>query len=200
VFAGYERAPKPVLAELSAGTVEVAGSPVVEHGYLALPREARVELRGENGAGKSTLLAALFQRNLVGAGLVHVAQEISEREAAEGLDWLRGLAREERGHVLSVVAALGLDPERLLATAKPSPGEARKLAIARALARKAFGLLLDEPTNHLDLPSVERLQAALSAYPGSLLLVTHDDAFASALTDTVWEIRDRRVHTSTREP
>jgi ATPase subunit of ABC transporter with duplicated ATPase domains len=199
VFAGYERAQKPVLTELAAGVVEVAGSPLLEHRYLALARDARVELRGENGAGKSTLLAALFSRNLVGAGLVHVPQEISEHEAKLLLDWLRGLARDERGHVLSVVAALGLDPDRLLATSAPSPGEARKLAIARALARKAFGLLLDEPTNHLDLPSVERLQAALSAYPGALLLVSHDEAFASALTDTVWEIRQRELHSFTRE-
>ncbi len=43
VFAGYERAPKPVLAELQAGTLDVAGSPLVEHGCLALPREGRVE-------------------------------------------------------------------------------------------------------------------------------------------------------------
>jgi ATPase subunit of ABC transporter with duplicated ATPase domains len=199
VFARYERAPKPVLAALDAGAIELGGTLLLEHGYLAFERDARIELRGPNGAGKSTLLERLYGKNLLGEGLLYVPQEITEHEASLSLARLRGLARDERGYVLSIVAALGLDPDRLLATSTPSPGEARKLAIASALARNAFGLVLDEPTNHLDLPSIERLEAALSAYPGALLLVTHDDAFASALTGTVWEIGGRRIHTYSRE-
>jgi ATPase subunit of ABC transporter with duplicated ATPase domains len=61
----------------------------------------------------------------------------------------------------------------------PSPGEARKLLLALGLDRHAWALVLDEPTNHLDLPTVERLEAALADYPGAILLVTHDDAFAA---------------------
>jgi ATPase subunit of ABC transporter with duplicated ATPase domains len=78
----------------------------------------------------------------------------------------------------------------------PSPGEARKLALAFGLARQVWALVLDEPTNHLDLPSIERLEAALSEYPGALVIATHDDAFAGRCTDTVWEIRDGRIFVS----
>jgi ATPase subunit of ABC transporter with duplicated ATPase domains len=83
-----------------------------------------------------------------------------------------------------IFAALGSDPERISGRrdAAFSPGEAKKLLLAFALERQVWALVLDEPTNHLDLPSIERLEAALADYPGCVLLVTHDDAFATALT------------------
>ncbi len=83
-----------------------------------------------------------------------------------------------RGRVLTVLAALGVDPDRLLASRSLSPGEARKLMLAFALGRQVWALVLDEPTNHMDLPGVERLEAALATYPGALLLVSHDEVFA----------------------
>jgi len=88
---------------------------------------------------------------------------------------LRGMDPEERGRVLGVAATLGIDPERVLVSDAPSPGEARKLALARLLVAEASVLVLDEPTNHLDLPSIERLGDALADWPGACLLVTHDD-------------------------
>ena len=56
------------------------------------------------------------------------------------------------------------------------------MALASGLGMHAWALILDEPTNHLDLPTIERLESALSAFPGCLVLVTHDDAFAKAVT------------------
>jgi ATPase subunit of ABC transporter with duplicated ATPase domains len=94
---------------------------------------------------------------------------------------------------MSLVAALGVEPRALLASAQPSPGEARKLAIALGLSRQVYGCLLDEPTNHLDLPSIERLESALAAYPGALLLVTHDARLAASCTNVSWCIEDRRI-------
>src|SRR5207244_3651519 len=55
-----------------------------------------------------------------------------------------------------------------------SGGERNRVALARLLARPFNVLLLDEPTNHLDIPAREALQAALKAFPGVVLLVTHD--------------------------
>ncbi len=89
--------------------------------------------------------------------------------------------------MLSVFSALGSDPERILGRRAEdaqalSPGEAQKLALASGLGRHAWALVLDEPTNHLDLPTIERLEHALLGYPGCIVLVTHDDAFARAVT------------------
>jgi ATPase subunit of ABC transporter with duplicated ATPase domains len=95
--------------------------------------------------------------------------------------------------VLSLVAALGSEPARLLASADPSPGEARKLCLALGMGRHAWALVLDEPTNHLDLPTVERLEAALAAYRGALLLVTHDARLGERLTTTRWEVGNGTV-------
>ena len=61
-------------------------------------------------------------------------------------------------------------------------------------ARGVNLLVLDEPTNHLDLAAVEQLEAALEAYTGTLLLVTHDRRMLEAVTLTRrWDVEDGRV-------
>ena len=194
VFVGYVRSPNPWLFTLDvpavrAGEVELLG-PV----NLSVGRQARVRVEGPNGAGKSTLVRALLEHARVPLERVlYLPQDVGAGEARATLDAVRTLPPEERGRVLSLVAALGVDPERLLASEQPSPGEARKLLIARGLGQHAWALVLDEPTNHLDLPSIERLEAALREYPGALLLVTHDAAFAHACTTESWRVEHGRV-------
>ncbi|WP_242337459.1 ATP-binding cassette domain-containing protein [Anaeromyxobacter sp. SG66] len=177
---GFERAPRPVLLALDADVVRAGPAPVLRDVHVRLRREARVRVEGPNGAGKTTLVEALLAGStLPPEKLLHLPQELPPGAGARLLEEVRALAPEPKGRVLSLVAALGSDPARLLASRDPSPGEARKLLLALGLGRHAWALVLDEPTNHLDLPTVERLEAALEAYPGAILLVTHDDAFAA---------------------
>src|SRR5262249_58058053 len=66
-------------------------------------------------------------------------------------------------------------------------GEARRAALARALAPRPDILLLDEPTNHLDLPAIEWLEGELKAMRGALVLISHDRRFLESLSRaTLW--------------
>ncbi len=194
LFVGFRPAPVAALMELRCARVGPAETSLLEEVDLVVRRESRIQLAGPNGSGKSTLLARLLEGARVPRDrLLVLPQELGADQEQRLLERARSLDPAARGRVLGLVAALGVDPDRLLASARPSPGEARKLCLALGLGTLAFGLVLDEPTNHLDLPAIERLEAALEAYPGALVLVTHDAALARATTRTVWRIRERRV-------
>ena len=204
VFASYERAPTPVLFHLDAPTLTVGGGAggapeqvLLRDVRLSIGREDRLRIAGPNGAGKTTLLEALAKAGPKGAAAKHILnlpQELSADAIEEHFDALRSCSDLERGRALSIFAALGSDPSPLLGRSHRglSPGEARKLALANGLGMHAWALILDEPTNHLDLPTIEKLESALVAFPGCLVLVTHDDAFAAAVTTDTLAVEDFR--------
>jgi ATPase subunit of ABC transporter with duplicated ATPase domains len=71
----------------------------------------------------------------------------------------------------------------------PSPGEIRKLLIARGLLARPALIIMDEPLNHMDLTSIRLLEEALKEAACALLLVSHDEAFLAALAAIAWSIR-----------
>ncbi len=191
LFVDDERAPVAQLVALERPVIHAGDHPVLREVRVVLRRGARVHLRGANGVGKTTLVNALLDAAGPRAErMLYLPQELPAADEAAALAALAAADATRRARILDIVAALGVGPDRLLASARPSPGELRKLALATGLARGVWALMLDEPTNHLDLPSIERLEQALADYPGALLLVTHDPALAAALTDEVWAIED----------
>jgi ATPase subunit of ABC transporter with duplicated ATPase domains len=194
LFVGYDPPAKSRLLSLCGVSLAAGSRLLVNDVRVSLGRGERVHLAGPNGAGKTTLLRAL----LASAGpssdrILYLPQELETDEVAALRRSVDDLPRAERGRILTLLAALGVDPERVLASGHLSPGEARKLKMAFGLATHAWGMVLDEPTNHLDLPSVERLELALRAFPGALLVVSHDAQFTERVTDTVWEIRAQQL-------
>ena len=194
VALAHEATGRRVLAEVRGDVAHAGGAVWLRDVDVVLHRGDRVHVRGANGAGKSTLLRAVLDR-LAAAGetVALLDQELSDPRGT-----VAALARLDpamRGRVLGISARLGVDPDRLLVTEAPSPGEARKVAMARMLADTASVVVLDEPTNHLDIPSIEALEEALDGWPGTLLLVTHDERLAENVTTATWEVAEGRVVT-----
>src|SRR5919204_3284346 len=206
---GFEflRPPRSGRTVVEAQGVElrVADRILVSGAEFALERGEHVGLVGPNGSGKTTLLETILERRAPARGTTRLGHGVHAAYFSQ-----HEVELDERGSVLQCAqAATGLSrPEtqallgRFLFSGwaeheKPvavlSGGERRRLALALTVASGANFLLLDEPTNHLDLGSREALEAALEAFPGTLLLVTHDRAVLDAVAERTLAIEERDV-------
>ncbi|MFJ6066765.1 ribosomal protection-like ABC-F family protein [Streptomyces tendae] len=168
-------------------------------GLLTIEPGARLLVTGENGAGKTTLLRVLAGDLRPDAGTVrgvarigHLAQELPGR--ATRLPLLAAFAAGRPGppdEYAEQLLALGLFREEDLRVpvAALSKGQQRRLQIAALVTRPADLLVLDEPTNHIALDLVEDLQAALAAYPGAVVAVSHDRDFRTRFAAERLELR-----------
>ena len=159
---------------------------------LVIRPEDRIALTGPNGTGKSTLLGRIVSLLPPRLPFLYLPQEISAEESREALAGLNGETEKNRGEILSRFSRLGSDPVLLLQSRLPSPGEIRKLLIARGIFRAPALIIMDEPTNHMDLTSIRLLEETLAELDCALLLASHDESFLAAVTVVEWTIEGRQ--------
>lgn len=170
---------------------------------LEVRQGERIALVGPNGAGKTTLLRLLLGEHSSDHPLGAVRTGVRVRlgyydQGLKGVDGDATLFEEllKRMGDADAHNALGrfLFPyeAQFKRVRDLSGGERARLALLDLTLARRNLLVLDEPTNHLDVEMIEALEAALDAYEGTLILVSHDRRFLSRLATRVWEVRDGR--------
>ncbi|HEX5776051.1 MAG TPA: ATP-binding cassette domain-containing protein, partial [Caulobacteraceae bacterium] len=177
-----------------------AGTSLFEGVDIALEPRVRAALVGRNGAGKSTLLRILSGQVEFDAGeravrpgtrIAYVPQE-PQITGATVLDHATSGAAATH-EAQAALATFGLDPAK--PTTGLSGGEIRRAALAKAFAEAPDVLLLDEPTNHLDILAIETLEAEIAASRAAALIVSHDRAFLTRVTQRCHWLHARRLRT-----
>ncbi|WP_300376108.1 ABC-F family ATP-binding cassette domain-containing protein [Henriciella sp.] len=180
------------------------GTPIFTGVTFTLAKGERAALVGRNGAGKSTLMKLVTSHHepdegdmwrQPGTDVAVVEQEPDLSAFSTALEYA-SQNTEESWMAEAELGLFGIDPAADPATL--SGGQIRRAALARAFAEDPDILLLDEPTNHLDVPMIETLEDRLNAFPGAVLLVSHDRRFLENVTTTTLWLRQGKVWKSPR--
>jgi ATP-binding cassette subfamily F protein 3 len=187
--------------KIEGARIEVPGRVLLDAATMRLERGEHVVIVGPNGSGKTTLIETLADRRPPAAGVVKLGHNVDlgylsqHADSASGTGTVleaaqrgTGLTGQKVRDLLGHFMFSGSDVDKQLTDI--SGGEQRRLSLAILVASGANVLILDEPTNHLDLESREALEDALTAFEGSLILVSHDRALLEAVGTRTIAIED----------
>ena len=175
------------------GLAKGYGGPLVFRDVsFEVERHERLLVMGLNGAGKTSLLRILAGESEPGGGSFRLGHGVSlgyyaqEHEGIRAgisvLAHMREQSDAEERALRALLGMFGLSGDIARQDAGTlSGGEKTKLALAQLVAGRHNLLLLDEPTNNLDPPSRTGVATALAAWPGTMVIVSHDPEFVEAL-------------------
>jgi ATP-binding cassette, subfamily F, member 3 len=194
-----------IVLEVDQVALSAGDKKLLDGATMVIERGEKVGLVGPNGSGKTTLLAAILDghpldggRTALGHGVVpgyfsqHALELPKTGSVLDATAAATGLSRPQAQALLGRFLFSGWDTHERAVTAL-SGGERRRLALALLVASGANFLVLDEPTNHLDVESREALEEALEAFPGTILLVSHDRALLDAVPDRIVAFEEREL-------
>ncbi len=180
---------------------------LLEDAALWLERGEHVCLVGPNGVGKTTLIETLAGKRPLADGTIRTGHNVQvgylsqhgeeleypgARTVIEACIRATGLKPNEARSLLGKFLFSGQDAEKELGGL--SGGEHKRLGLAVLVASGANVLILDEPTNHLDIESREALEDALSDFPGSLIMISHDRALLEVVGTRTVAVEDGELH------
>lgn len=184
-----------ILVDATDITMTRPGRPLLNAVSLTISRGDRIGVVGLNGTGKSTLIDVLSGNREPESGVLRQARDLTivtleqnpDLGASTVRDAVEGVA-DSPWEVEAVLDRLGMGGRMEASVAELSGGEAKRVALARALVQDHDLLILDEPTNHLDVDAIEWLEDRLSRSKAGIMLVTHDRHVLDRVTTRVVEL------------
>lgn len=171
---------------------------------LTLRRGEKAALLGANGTGKTTLLKTILGEVDPLKGRAKIGNRVQIGYFSQTYERLNpkqtllenfvieyGFTEEHTRSMLGGMLFHGDDVFKEIGTL--SGGQKARLVLLKLVLDGANCLVLDEPTNHLDIMARETVEAALTAFDGTVLVVSHDRYFVNEIADRIWEIEDLEV-------
>ena len=185
-----------ILLDVDGVAASRPGRPLFADVSFTIGDADRLGIVGLNGSGKSTLLRIIAGIDLAEEGSVRRGRDVRvtmlEQDPRFSGTTVRAAVTE--GHdeqaweATAIADRLGLGSLLDEPVEQLSGGQAKRVALARALVAESDLLILDEPTNHLDIDAIAWLENRLAEHRGGLVLVTHDRHFLDRITTRVLEL------------